>query len=928
MYGKSLEQPPRKNQPPQRSGWTRRITRPFSSPLMPARTEIPRLTKGMLVPRTHLLQRMTDAKGLRGVVLQSPAGSGKTQLLHAWRRELISAGVDVAWVSLSTEDNHPAVILDSLIAALGKVDPALVREARMIVGRSGDDKAIEAVAISLVRATMSHPRELAIFFDDVHHLRAPHPAKVLQLLVDYAPPGLQFTFASRGILPLSLGRLRSQQQLLELGFEDLQFSLDECAQLIQNQLSTQDPRMIRVLHEQTGGWVAGLKLLCLEQRQGKRDIGTVSVRDPQSFAQYFEQEVLEELPPSDREFLLHCALPSHFNAELCSTLMGTPEDLGASHRRILDLDSRGLFLSPANPEQQDGWWCLHPLLRSTLQAQLSTLSPEKSQAMHMAAWWFFDQHDMPYEAVQHALQAGQADAAIARVESSAQEFFVHGELRQLVRLVRLLPPAMVRQRFGLRLWLAWAQLYQQQLQECARSIAELSEVLDEQPPVVRYRLTLLKGLLAIQQDDSRAAIALLPELMSPVLDADALALTGRRALLTWIHIYQGEYDRARQIQFEEPAPLVDSQPMYGTAIGVLAGKALIGFSHAVQGQMIQAERIYRDVLFEVERRGPSCTDPGSLVIGMLAEVLYELNDAKAAFALTEPRMSMLEQVSIPDTRLRVTLMLARSHWFGGRQQLALEQLAKLQGHAEKHGLDRLHAYALLEQIRFRVSRRELDQARQLQSQLEVLDERHSAAHTGTVAEIYVVAERGRILLMLERGDLDDALQRIDMLADLCEQRGRARRVPFMLLQSAIALRHLGRHKESMERVSDALQRGHRLGLVRSMLDAHEEVPQLIRDYLHEPHGDPILRFYAEQLDAAANTPMGGPPQALAPQRPGTEVLSPREAEIVQLLTDNLSNKRIANALDVSLQTVKWHLKNIYSKLGVASREDVLNRLKR
>lgn len=150
----------------------------------------------------------------------------------------------------------------------------------------------------------------------------------------------------------------------------------------------------------------------------------------------------------------------------------------------------------------------------------------------------------------------------------------------------------------------------------------------------------------------------------------------------------------------------------------------------------------------------------------------------------------------------------------------------------------------------------------------------------------------------------------------------------MLLQSAVALRHLGRHKESMERVSDALQRGHRLGLVRSMLDAHEEVPQLIRDYLHEPHGDPILRFYAEQLDAAANTPMGGPPQALAPQHPGTEVLSPREAEIVQLLTDNLSNKRIANALDVSLQTVKWHLKNIYSKLGVASREDVLNRLKR
>jgi len=309
-------------------------------------------------------------------------------------------------------------------------------------------------------------------------------------------------------------------------------------------------------------------------------------------------------------------------------------------------------------------------------------------------------------------------------------------------------------------------------------------------------------------------------------------------------------------------------------------------------------------------------------------VLYELNEAAAALELLESRLPVMEQVSIPDTRLRMMLVLGRARWLTGRPLDAFDYLEQVQDHAERKGLDRMLAYALLEQLQFRLRQGDLAQARDLLGPLETLDARHAAVETGTLAEIRVAAERARIRLWLHTGELDLALVRLDALAALCQERGRARRVPFLKLQSASALRQLGRHEQAHVQVREALRIGHGLGLMRSLLDAHEDVPPLMREAMSDPALDPVLRFYAERLDAAAREPGIGVPAPSMLPRPGIEVLSPREAEIAQLLQQNLSNKRIARALDLSLDTVKWHLKNVYVKLGASGRDEVLELLRR
>jgi LuxR family maltose regulon positive regulatory protein len=48
-------------------------------------------------------------------------------------------------------------------------------------------------------------------------------------------------------------------------------------------------------------------------------------------------------------------------------------------------------------------------------------------------------------------------------------------------------------------------------------------------------------------------------------------------------------------------------------------------------------------------------------------------------------------------------------------------------------------------------------------------------------------------------------------------------------------------------------------------------------------------------------------------------------EILRVLAHGRSNKEIARALDVGLQTVKWHMKNLLAKLGAANRRHAVDR---
>ena len=56
--------------------------------------------------------------------------------------------------------------------------------------------------------------------------------------------------------------------------------------------------------------------------------------------------------------------------------------------------------------------------------------------------------------------------------------------------------------------------------------------------------------------------------------------------------------------------------------------------------------------------------------------------------------------------------------------------------------------------------------------------------------------------------------------------------------------------------------------------------------------------------------------------PGSEILTPREADVLELLQDGATNAQIAHALSIGVETVRTHARNIYRKLGISSRREL------
>ncbi|MFI5004054.1 MAG: LuxR C-terminal-related transcriptional regulator [Solirubrobacterales bacterium] len=102
-------------------------------------------------------------------------------------------------------------------------------------------------------------------------------------------------------------------------------------------------------------------------------------------------------------------------------------------------------------------------------------------------------------------------------------------------------------------------------------------------------------------------------------------------------------------------------------------------------------------------------------------------------------------------------------------------------------------------------------------------------------------------------------------------------------------------------------------VVRCAIDEQAEGVVLTSDTVEEM----ILALH-HVLEGRAVMPVGWQAASLQQDAP-LATLSAREREILDLLTSGLSNKEIATHLTISSNTVKFHLRTIYSKLGVCNR---------
>ena len=876
-----------------------------------------------LMPRDALLARMLEARRKRCLLLHGPAGCGKTSMLVSWRQAMIGLDFDIAWLSLSAEDNELGRFFDCLLASIAEVDPAIGRDVAYLMGHGNDAAAVEHWIIKLVQGMSSRVRELVLILDDLHHVDDPRVAQALQWLLDYAPPNFHLAIGSRATPPFATARLLAQQQLAEFDLQDLRFTREESERFLRERLESIGTRDARAMHELSDGWVAGLQLFVVDLKTKRGgDHAHVHLRDAQTFAAYFEREVLVRLAPDDLNLLTRVAVCNRFCASLVATLLGEPQALARMTTHLVRLDRDNLFITQVSAHDLETWYRLHPLLREVLQARAATLGPDAVKTLHAAAWRWFSARGYIDEAVRHAVQAGELTAATDLVEACAEDLLARGALSRLAGLMRRLPVEHVQASFRLLLMTAYLQMHARDLDALRVSLQRM----DSNPQAMEkpqcYRLSLLRGGLAMQRDDTDALLAIQAELLAIPDDADAVALAGRSHVLAWMFMYRGEYAKAEE--------MLEQSARHSSGSGRhLVGRCLAGMRLTLEGRMGEAEVVIRKTLREAER--PEAPEIGIVCVaaGLLGEVLYESDELDAVCALLQDRIDLLERIAIPDTVLRAMVALSGAQWMLGKRADAVALMERLENYAIRQDLPRLLACALCARLRWHVMLGNVETAQTLLTRVVALGARYADARPGIGADIHRCVERARAETSLYWKEFDAAAARFESLLGLMESVGRCRGVAGVRVQLAVALRGRGDAVGARAALVDALRIGHRFGLIRSLLDASADLPAMLEELIGSSTLDPVLAFYVKRLVAAsAHSRAQGQGGADAPcVSTGVGRLSERELEVLSLLAQAMPNKKIARVLGVTPHTVKWHLKKIYDKLGVSHRDEAVARMR-
>jgi LuxR family transcriptional regulator, maltose regulon positive regulatory protein len=368
-----------------------------------------------------------------------------------------------------------------------------------------------------------------LVLEDYHTITTPRIHETLASFIEHAPPGLHVVLMTRSDPPLPLDRWRAEGQLSEVLTDDLRFSADEMVSFLQQiipfMLSSEE--MERLL-ERVDGWGVGLRLLALALQgplteEQIEPVLTSFSGNHRHLMEYFVGEVLNAQPEPMQRFLLQTSLLATLTGSLCDAVTEQTD----SEQWLETVERSGLFLMSL--DRASGlWYRYHALFAEALQHEARRrLGEEVQQAgMQRASSWY-EQHDMPVEAIKATLAGAdftRAATLLGKLLSSPTQLSTH-EISTLHGLLELVPEQVFCEQPVLALTSAIVHIFTSDrhppamtpLIEERLQCAERAWTLEE-ATVWSGRLVALRAMLALWQEQlsdattfAQKALADLPE---------------------------------------------------------------------------------------------------------------------------------------------------------------------------------------------------------------------------------------------------------------------------------------------------------------------------------------------------------------------------------------------------------------------------------
>ncbi len=850
-----------------------------------------------------LLQLVDAVLERRLTVLQAPGGFGKTTVLADVSRRKKKDGVLVAWLSLH-QDDTPDVFGFYLARAF--------EHAGLDLAALNHDDAWSSSPCKqrlgmLARAVELHAAPCLLVLDELELLpRA--TVESVDLLLKHSPSNLHFAIAFRFNPGLDLALHVLGGTAVVVKTEQFRFSRPDIVRFFDGALTR---REVRAVAKRTAGWPVAVMVA----RNTRVISGEPFEADATALAENFVGvRLLRGLSAKDCAFFFDLAVFDWIDADVVDEVLGSRD----ARLAVSTLPSLAGLLLPVDRDR--GVWRLHPLVREYCTARFAEANPARKRLLHIRIARALARRGHLGPAWRHADLAGESRLVGALIENA-----------------------------GLAgLW----------LREGSGGLALADGFLTAEIIAIYPRLALLRCVslhFAAKSDEAAALYETVARetggftcdreggdaqalLVDSVFAGAALAGGPSRSLEGGLHaLVRGDAALER----------VGKRPGLPPGVRSLA-RCLFFYQRAEFGESRREGLQVQLHLPEAMRNGHLFA---SIYMGMAAMVQGRVQDAVDCYG----RARQVGRDSFPTApHLATSIDLLSIELDLERNRTRVIRQRTLQGLTELRGLwTEIYAVAVAvrAELTFEQSHSEAVLAflRHTIADVRTMATRDLEFHVSALLVIYLVKvgrteEAGRIwvdhglpcspselldlkrqswrrmealscariVLLAEQGSLATAGELADVLYSGTSGRGMIR-TALRALSLSIAVAHRsGQDERALDKLVEFLRRTRGVDYVRPLVSQRDVNCGLLRRLLGTKL-DADLQAAAEETLAHLGEPSSPDPPAL----------TPRELEVLAGVCHGRRNKEIASALGITDGGVRYHLKNIYRKIGVSRRLEAI-----
>lgn len=865
------------------------------------------------ITRNDLLQVLEQSQRFTLTVIVAPAGSGKTSLLGQWRDQCKNAFV---MLRITPRDRDPMHFFKHLLGSVRKA-VQLVDVSTFDLFANHMDAPAHVIADAMLTALEGVEDPLHIVLDDFQHIDSALIHEVICLLLERLPDNLTLAISSRQPPEFSLSQLRLENKLLMLDGNHLRLGRNHIDELnLELGGARLGERQLDHLYRLTEGWAAGVKLaLIIYSRSGEAALNAFSGTQPE-MVDYFCHVVLKGLGETTRTFLIYSAIFERFNATVCDYVFEKP----GSGRFIELFLSQGTFVTEV--EGRPGWCRYHGLLQDFLRNRLALeVDPTTTTRLHVRAADYFLNHDELEMALTHAHQGGDTEFYMAVLEHACEDWAKRGNFDSILRWLGTLDEGQLLARMSLAIPLLHALIFSRRFNQARYYLDVIKARVQVSPMWKHSSMGVLELSLQLFEKESEFLSNLdATPLMASTCHKDIRAFSS--VILAYYLMQQGDLPAALRTARQVKATLAQT----GYVLLESYADLIVALCDRYMGRAHEAVTAVESTFARLSLAPPS---PAwvNIATGMVV-VHYEQNRLGEAKKLCQALLPQVSHACATEIIATVYISLARLLHLEGSHRQSSRLLDQLNRILLLGRYDRFQSQVAQETMRQAVAPgydaldlgaiERLAQAYGLPRMVEQnfwrkqSHYRESAERYGLTAAYWLVA----------KGEFLAADQILAQIHAVLENHGVHARATIAACNRAQLRFVRGDHFEAVAMLQKLIEEQGLSCFSRSLFD---ETPGLEKLFQFAAANDAIRipALHEKFADLLAPDAYGLPVRAKDPasvrEIMAKDALTQKELEILELLQQGLTNSAISDATGAALSTTKWHLKNIYQKLGVSNR---------